>query len=206
MMLLATRRLLLRDFVEDDWAAVLEYQSDPRYLRYYAWTERNEADVRALLRRWLDWQEQAPRTRWQLAITLPEQGGRLIGICGIRQGEAPADLFGQRETRSADVGYELDPRYWGKGYATEAAREIVRFGFENLGLHRIWAQCIADNIASARVMERLGMRLEGRTREDEWFKGRWWDHLTYAILEKEWGGDRGSAVVPDPSDISGGTN
>ena len=84
------------------------------------------------------------------------------------------------------MGYEFNPDYWGRGYATEAAREMLRFGFEELQLHRITAGCIADNAASAHVLEKIGMKLEGRLREKEFFKGRWWDHLWYEILEQEW--------------------
>ena len=97
-----------------------------------------------------------------------------------------------------DLGYDLAPRYWGRGYATEAARAIVRFGFEELGLHRIWSWCIADNVASARVMEKVGMRLEGRQRDKERFKGRWWDRLLYAILEDEWRAGQARALTTCP--------
>ena len=83
-MMLTTRRLLLRDFREDDWPAVLEYQSDPGYLQYYAWTERSEADVQEMVQRFVGHQAEKPRTRWQLAVTLPDEGNRLIGNCGIR--------------------------------------------------------------------------------------------------------------------------
>jgi RimJ/RimL family protein N-acetyltransferase len=176
-MIRITERLRLRDFQADDWAAVLAYQSDPRYLRYYAWTERAEEDVRAFVGMFLAHQAQSPRWKWQLAITLPEDG-RLIGNCGLR-----LDAVG---ARVGNIGYELDPRYWGRGFATEAAREMVRFGFEELGLHRIWSWCVADNIASARVLEKLGMRREGRQREAKWYKGRWWDTLLFGILEQEW--------------------
>jgi ribosomal-protein-alanine N-acetyltransferase len=63
---------------------------------------------------------------------------------------------------------------------------MLHFGFTELDLHRIWAWCIADNIGSIRVLEKLGMRLEGRLREKERFKGRWWDKLIFAILDFEW--------------------
>jgi len=88
--------------------------------------------------------------------------------------------------READIGYELSPRQWSRGYATEVARAVVRFGFTELGLHRVWLTCIVDNVGSARVLEKLGMRLEGRLRDKEYFGGRWWDTLLYAILEDEW--------------------
>jgi [ribosomal protein S5]-alanine N-acetyltransferase len=172
-----TERLLLRDFRADDWPALLAYQSDPRYLRYYAWTGRSEADVRSFVQRFLDQQAEQPRWRWQLAIVLAATGA-LIGNCGLRL-DAPG-------ARSGNIGYELAPPAWGQGYATEAAREMVRFGFAELGLHRIWAQCVADNAASVRVLEKIGLRREGRLREADWFKGRWWDGLIYGMLDDEW--------------------
>jgi RimJ/RimL family protein N-acetyltransferase len=63
---------------------------------------------------------------------------------------------------------------------------MLVFGFERLGLHRIWAQCVADNTASAHVLEKLGLRREGHFREHVYFKGRWWDSLVYAIVDCEW--------------------
>jgi RimJ/RimL family protein N-acetyltransferase len=175
--ILTTERLLLREFVEDDWRAVLAYQSDPRYLQFYAWDFRTANDVRAFVRRFIIQQQEQPRAKYQLAITLPPTN-QLIGNCGIRL-RAADDL-------EAEIGYELAPEYWGHGYATEAARALVSFGFEKLKLHRIGAWCIAENTASARVLEKLGMRCEGRLREHEWLKGRWWDTLMYAILDSEW--------------------
>jgi RimJ/RimL family protein N-acetyltransferase len=174
---LATERLILREFRENDWPDVLAYQVDPRYLRYYAWRERTPEAVRAFVQMFLDQQREQPRLRYQLAVTLGSNH-QLIGNCGIRM--ASVDAY------EGDVGYELAPVHWGYGYATEAARAIVHFGFTELGLHRIWARCIADNVGSARVLCKLGMRCEGRLRENEYFKGRWWDTLLYAILDREW--------------------
>jgi ribosomal-protein-alanine N-acetyltransferase len=96
--------------------------------------------------------------------------------------------------REGDIGYELSPVHWGHGYATEAARAIVRFGFTELHLHRVWSWCIADNVGSARVLEKIGMRREGRLRDKEYFKGSWWDTLFYAILEEEWRGQLQTSV------------
>ena len=175
--MLATDRLILREFIEDDWQATLAYQSDPLYLRYYAWTQRTEEDVRAFVGMFLAQQAERPRRKFQLALTLKE-GGRLVGNGGVRVRDAAG--------RQADIGYELDPRFWGRGLATEAARELLRFGFEDLGMHRISGDCVADNAASARVMEKVGMRQEAHMREQAWFKGRWWDSVIHAILEDEW--------------------
>jgi RimJ/RimL family protein N-acetyltransferase len=63
---------------------------------------------------------------------------------------------------------------------------MVGYGFNELGVHRIWSWCIADNVRSVRVLERLGLRPEGRLREKEYFKGRGWDHLVFGMLEDEW--------------------
>ncbi len=174
---ISTDRLVLREIVESDWPAVLAYQCDPRYLRFYAWTERSEYDVRAFVTMLSHLKLEQPRRKFQLAVTLPEDG-RLIGNCGIRR--KPENEW------EADVGYELAPEHWGRRYATEAARAMVSFGFGELGLHRVSSWCIADNVASARVLEKLGMRQEGRLRNNEYFKGRWWDTLLYAVLEEEW--------------------
>jgi RimJ/RimL family protein N-acetyltransferase len=175
-MRITTERLVLREFVADDWRDVLAYQRDSRYLRYYAWTDRSEDDVRAFVQMFLDFQAEQPRRKFQLAVTL--DGGQLIGNCGIRR--KPENEW------EADIGYELAPEHWGRGYATEAARAMVAFGFRELGLHRVSSWCIADNVASARVLEKLGLRLEGRLRENDHFKGRWWDTLLFGLLESEW--------------------
>ena len=109
---LETKRLLLREFTEADWPAVLAYQNDPRYLRYYHWTERTAEDVQAFLQMFLDYQRERPRKNFQLAMVLKEHG-QLIGNCGVRINDA--------DLREANIGDELASQHWDKGYATEAA-------------------------------------------------------------------------------------
>lgn len=176
-MKLETERLILRDFVEEDWRRTFEYESDPRYLRYYEWTERTPESVQEFIGWFLAHQTQDPRFKFQLAVTL-KSNHLLIGSCGVRMDKTDAV--------EADIGYELDPNYWNYGYATEAAHAIVDFGFSRFGVHRIWANCVADNVASAHVLEKLEMKLEGRLRENQFYKGRWWDTLIYAVLADEW--------------------
>jgi len=158
-MTITTQRLVLREFQEADWRALLEYQRDPRYLRYYHWNDRTPPDVRAFVHDFVVQQRERPRLKYQLAATL-KSDARLIGNCGIR--------MRSREAHEADIGYELSPEHWGHGYATEAAAAVMDLGFRTLSLHRIWARCIAENTGSIRVLERLGMRLEGRLRENEY--------------------------------------
>ncbi len=176
-MKLTTERLILREFREDDWPAVLAYQSDPEYLRFYPWSMRTERDVKSFVRLFIDWSLETPRKRYQFAFVL-KSTGQLIGNGGVRMPHSYAQV--------ADLGYELDRHFWGQGYATEAARALVDFAFEQLHLHRLWAYCIAENVASAHVLNKLGMIYEGRQRESEWLKGRWWDTLHYAMLEQDW--------------------
>jgi len=90
------------------------------------------------------------------------------------------------QIKMGDIGYEISPYHWGQGFATEAAREIVAFGFTNLGLHRIGSRTIADNHGSARVLAKLEMQFEGRLCENEFYKGHWWDTLVFGLLKDEW--------------------
>jgi ribosomal-protein-alanine N-acetyltransferase len=177
-MQLTTERLILRDFVADDWVAMLAYEVDPLYLRYYHWTERTPEGVKEFVGWFLDQQTDNPRYKFQLAITLKDDG-KLIGNCGIRK---PAP-----DAHDASMGYELDPQYWGKGYATEAARAILHFGFTDMRLHRVWAECVADNVGSARVLQKIGMKQEAHFRDHQYYKGRYWDTLIFAMLESDYG-------------------
>lgn len=112
----------------------------------------------------------------RLVLALRDDG-RMIGGIGLR-------LFEQHQ--NAELGYWLGTPYWGKGYATEAAREMLRYGFENLQLHRIFATHFIHNPASGRVLEKLGMRYEGCQREHI----RKWDQFVdlplYGMLRHEW--------------------
>lgn len=174
---LTTPRLHLREISFDDWPAVLAYQQKPEYLQFYPWDSRSKADVQQFVQLFVGWRHENPRAKYQFAITLPDSN-RLIGLCGVRQKTANAI--------EAEIGYELDPAYWGHGYATEAARCVLNFAFGRLRVHRVWATCIADNDASARVLEKVGLQREGCLRENRWMKGRWWDTLVYGILYREW--------------------
>jgi RimJ/RimL family protein N-acetyltransferase len=176
-MRIETERLVLRDFVADDLPAYVAIQSDPRWLTHYEWEVRDPRDVEALLGLFLGHQRDEPRTKFQLAITLD---GAVIGSCGIRKDDDAAT--------QADIGYELHADHWGNGYAIEAATAMIGFGFRELGLHRVWSWCYADNERSATVLRRLGMTLEGRRRETQFFKGRWHDELVFGLLETEWPG------------------
>jgi [ribosomal protein S5]-alanine N-acetyltransferase len=175
--ILRTERLVLREFAAEDWVASHAYQSDPRYLRFYEREAVDPDQARAVVRAFIAWQEEPVRTRVQLAVTLAADG-RLVGNVGTRR-DAPDEPV-------ADLGFELDPAHWGRGYATEAARALVDWGFGVWGLRRMHAHCIAENAGSAAVLRRAGFRPEARLRHHERFKGRYWDVLLFGLLREEW--------------------
>lgn len=176
-LILRTRRLILREFQADDWRATHAYQADPRYLRFYDRDGMSPADSQALISAFMTWQADRPRYKWQLAITLAATG-ELIGNVGVRR-EVP-------DQPVADLGYELAPRHWGHGYATEAAAAMRDWAFSHFGIVRLHAHCITDNTASYNVLEKLGMCREGLLRDHVYQKGRSWDVLLYGLLREEW--------------------
>lgn len=175
-MRLTTARLVLREFDEADVPAVFSYQSDPRYLQHTPWTTRTEPEVREFVRMLAGWADERPRTRFQLAIA--REDDVVIGTAGVRLAEA--------SSREAEFGCELAPHAWGHGYGLEAGRAIVEFAFRTLGLHRIFAYTLAENAAAIVLAERLGMRREGRLRQNAWAQGRWTDTVIYGLLSDEW--------------------
>jgi RimJ/RimL family protein N-acetyltransferase len=116
-----------------------------------------------------------PEKMW-LAITLRDDG-RQIGGIGMR-------IDGQHQ--HAELGYWLGVPYWGQGYATEASREMLRYGFEDLKLHRIFATHFKHNPASGNILKKLGMRYEGCQREHLLKWGEFVDSEMYGLLRREW--------------------
>ena len=176
---LRTERLLLRPFRDDDLEALFAMQSRPDVTRYLYWGPRTPGEARHMLARLMrmtaiDDDSNALR----LAALLPETGV-LIGDFSLQRVS--------REHSQGEIGFIVHPDHHGHGYATEAATVLLRLGFEELGLHRIIGRCDARNAASARLMERLGMRREAHLRENEFVKGEWCDELIYAMLASEWG-------------------
>jgi RimJ/RimL family protein N-acetyltransferase len=183
-MKLETERLILRDFVPEDVDAFAACSADPDARRFYE--DRNVVEeAQELVTMFVDWQKQEPRTHYQMAVVL-KASGQLIGTCGLRQ--RPQVSYGSGLPLEGDIGYEIHADHRRQGYAAEASLAMLRFGFETMGLHRVWTFCLAENEASWRVMERIGMRREGVLKQNVWLRKRWWDSALYAILEEEWVG------------------
>jgi RimJ/RimL family protein N-acetyltransferase len=171
-------RVLLRPFVESDFDAVLDMQSRPELVRYLMWDVMDADAVRTFLERRLrQTQIDGDDTAIVLAATIPPSD-RVIGEFMLR-------LSSSRH-RQGEIGWSLHPDAQGHGYATEASRELLRLGFEELGLHRIVADADPRNSGSLRIMERLGMRREADFADAFFLKGEWVGETHYAILEDEW--------------------
>lgn len=178
-MTLAGPRITLREFRADDASAVFSYASVPVVSAYLPWDAHADLDVtREFLAGVLAGARAEERSRYELAITMTTVAGeedRLIGAARV----SVQDL----RHRRGDIGYVLAPDCWSKGIGTEAAHLLVTFGFEQLNLHRIEATAHPDNIGSQRVLEKVGMKYEGRIRDHLQFGDGWRDSFSYAILE-----------------------
>lgn len=134
-----------------------------------------------------------------------EQGERLT--LAIRLRESPEDLIGATSLsisathRHGELGYWIGATFWGMGYATEAARVFIAYAFTELGLHRIQARHFQRNPASGRVMQKLGMQLEGVHRDAYLRWGRFEDTALYGVLAPEWGAD--GSTPPTQSEVDG---
>lgn len=173
-----TARLVLRPLRPEDLDAVHAFDSLPVVARYLYFEPRDREASRVNLERMIEQRAiHAPGDRLSLAVELAATGA-LVGDVILE--------WSANEHRQGEIGYVLHPDHQGQGYATEAGQELLRLGFETLGLHRMFARCDARNTASAQVMERLGMRREGHLLENEYIKGEWTDELVYGLLEREW--------------------
>jgi RimJ/RimL family protein N-acetyltransferase len=178
MIHLETPRLILRPFQESDLEAFAAYRSDPQVARYQGWEAPYTLEqAAAFIREMQSTRPGAPGAWYQIAIERKSTPG-LIGDCAFH--------ILANEPRQAEIGFSLSSAFQGQGYATEAVRRLLDYLFGELDLQRVSAICDAENTASARLLERVGMRREGHFIENIWFKGAWGSEYAYAILQKEW--------------------
>lgn len=175
---LAGAQVALRRFRAADLDAFAAYRSSPSVARFQSWdAPYPRRDAEELIGQMTASDPDTPGQWFQFAIVL-RSTGELIGDCAARpDGDDP---------RQAEIGFTIAPGHQGHGHATDAARELLGYLFDQRGKHRVTASCDARNTASARVLERLGLRREGHLRESTWAKGEWTDDLLYAVLSREW--------------------
>jgi RimJ/RimL family protein N-acetyltransferase len=173
-----TERLQLRPFAESDLDALANILARPDVMRYLDEEPRTRDEVAAVLRQRtamnrLEHQDDT----LMLAIELKDSGA-MIGSVNL--------IWRSQEHGQGEVGYTLHPDHQGKGYAGEAVRAIMGYGFREIELHRIVGCCDDRNVPSIRVLERLGMRREAHFREHQWVKGEWRSQFIYAMLRDDW--------------------
>lgn len=172
---LRTQRLVLRELILNDLANIHTLHSLPETDEYNTLgIPKNQKETLSILNQWLKFQKSDQRKNYTLAIEFDDQ---FVGLIGLH--------LGAQKMRNGEVWYKIHRNHWGKGIATEAVQEMLRFGFTELALHRIEAGCAVDNLRSAKVLEKAGMISEGRKRKSLPLKTGWSDTLEYAILEDE---------------------
>ena len=178
-LLITTERLTLRSATADDASATWNYRRLPEVGEWITELATDEAA----------YAEKFTGPERLASTVIIELDGVVIGdfLIKVEDAWAQAEVSEQAKGSQAELGWTLDPAHMGKGYATEAANAMLDHCFGTLGLRRVTAICFADNGPSARLIERLGMRLEQRAVQESLHRsGRWLDSLGYAMLRDEW--------------------
>jgi RimJ/RimL family protein N-acetyltransferase len=166
-----TQRLRMRSLQPIDWRAVYDYTSDPAVMMYIPEGPFIPEQAKTFV-------AENVGERARAVAVLLKTDDVLVGHMVFHPWFAP---------RTYEIGWVFDRAYHGQGYATEAAVALLQYGFEALHLHRIIATCQPENVASCRVMEKLGMRREAHFRKCiRRPDNRWWYEYFYALLEEEW--------------------
>jgi [ribosomal protein S5]-alanine N-acetyltransferase len=176
---IATRRFLLRDFVESDRSPFLDYQSDPRSLTFYGSEESSAEHAAHLFEMFQSWASDFPRLNYQLAITQRREPFALVGCGGLRGMEC--------EKGEMEFGIELAPNYWGRyAYAIEVGRALLDFGFNELGLEVISGSTVSANVRIARLAEWSGAEVVAMRPGSSWMSERGWNEVDWRITRERW--------------------
>jgi RimJ/RimL family protein N-acetyltransferase len=174
---LTTPRLVLRLFAPDDAEALFAYQGLPAVAKYlYRPPHTRERSEQVATQRAAQGAWATDGDKIALAVCRRDEPV-LVGEVSVTLDSAPA--------KQAEIGWILDPRHEGYGYATEAASAVAAFAFDTLGVHRLFARLDTENIGSVRVCERLGMRQEAHLIENDLDGDRWGSEYIYAALLKD---------------------
>jgi ribosomal-protein-alanine N-acetyltransferase len=173
---LETGCLRLRSIHHEDAADIFEYAADPRVTEFLPWLPHESIeDTHDFIATTLNRQEWPDLAPWGIEH---KADGKLIGSCGFHHWRL--------EHARAELGYVLAQRYWGQGYMTEAVCAVIDYGFDAMLLNRIEALCRVPNLASARVLEKVGMKFEGILRQYMFAKGAYYDYKIYALLREDY--------------------
>lgn len=171
-----TERLILRKITVSDLYDVYDYSRREEVSRYLLWSPHTDPQMTKNHLKYLQ-TAYAKRDFHDWGVVIAESG-KMIGTCGFSHFD--------EENNAGEIGYVLNSDYWGMGYATEAVMRVMAFGFETLGLHRIYARILEGNTASDRVAQKCGMRLESIHKRALIVKGEYKTFSEYAILKEEY--------------------
>ncbi len=175
-MILETNRLVIRKFCYDDWCDLYEYLSQEIVVKYEPYNVFSKEECK------------------QIAINR-SQDDAFFAVCLKENNKLIGNIYFQhqepKEFLTWEIGYVFNPVYYGKGYATEACKKVLKYGFGQLGAHRVIGKCNPENTSSWRLLERLLMRREGHFRKPAFFRKSnegnpiWHDAYQYSILAEE---------------------
>ncbi|MFF3671604.1 GNAT family N-acetyltransferase [Microtetraspora malaysiensis] len=176
---LSSEVVSLREFTADDVDGVLAIYGDPQVTRHLSFEPRNREEVTATLASVTKAAQAEPRTEYSLAAVA---AGELTAFARLA---IDTQHSGQN---SGQIGFALRADQWGQGLGTCVVELLLRLGFKELGLHRIWAARSPDNLVSSCLLSKMGMVEEGRIRDHLLVRDRWRDSIVHSILEHEWRG------------------
>ncbi|WP_444995180.1 GNAT family N-acetyltransferase [Aliikangiella sp. IMCC44359] len=171
-----SERIYLRPCIPSDFAAMYAYRSDPENSRYICVPDTEERVKQVVTEHCEPWK-------------LEEQRWNGLILCEKSQSEALGEFVFRVEDwahQRAEIGYRLSPGSTGKGYCTEAVKLLVGYIFNNIGFHKVVAKCDPRNIASFKVMEKVGMVKEAYFKEHFLIGEDWTDQLDYGVLRSDW--------------------
>jgi ribosomal-protein-alanine N-acetyltransferase len=167
--------LSLRPIRQEDWMRIHEWAQRPEVVQHQPWGPNTPEQTRAFVDQVLAEMAEDPGRRVLAAET---SDGTVVGIGDLSVVSV--------ENATAEVGYAVHHDLWGRGYATRIGELLLAEAFEEMGLHRVQATCHPDNLASARVLRKLGMTHEGRLRQNLRLRDGWRDSELFSILDREW--------------------
>ena len=177
---LETKHLLIRDHIADDLQPFHALVSDKEVMRYLpdiycASIEGSERNLQTSIAEI----HAAHRTKYFFAI-LERKSEQFVGAIGLLLRPEP------KQNSRGNLGYFINKPFWGKGYTTEAAKAVLHFAFEDLGLHKVTTGCLRENAGSEAVMKKCGMIKEAELVQHSYHEGQWKDRVMYRLLKSEW--------------------
>jgi [ribosomal protein S5]-alanine N-acetyltransferase len=171
-----TPRLVLRRLTPDDVADVLEILTDPEIYQYEDHGPLDDAQAKLWLETTL--KEKLSDREGKLSLAITEQNsGKLVGVLRLQ--------YRDRDRRQADFGIQINRSYQRQGFGSEAAVALLIFCLRDIGLHRVTAGCDCSNVASVRLLTKVGMRKEAEYRKDRFVDGKWVNSYRFAMLEED---------------------